>query len=72
MSDLPKKNDWVRFSERLPTRQDANANGCVIAKLLVGPRSAEDRLCMWNWVPPTDPDAEELWAANGFFAWRKE
>lgn len=53
---------WTRFSARLPTHRDANADGDVNALETNG----RTRPVMWNWVP-----SAELWHANGFIAWKK-
>jgi hypothetical protein len=58
---------WVRFADRLPTRNDANDKGEVELAEDNGSR----RLGLWDWIPPMKPDAVQLWYANGFVAWRK-
>lgn len=70
--------EWIKFTERLPAPVDANAQGYVQGLLASG----EERLCLWDWIPPTRPthlnqnphyaeySPAAVWAANGWTHWR--
>lgn len=58
---------WINFSDRLPTRNDADEFGNV--ELLETNGSSRDGL--WDWIRPDRRDAVDVWHANGFAAWRR-
>jgi hypothetical protein len=63
MSEL---SAWIKFADRLPSHHDA-VGGMVWAL----EEGGTEKQAMWNWVPPSTPQARETWAANGFVAWRR-
>lgn len=75
--------DWIKFADLLPSIDDANEKGEVMARhhptISIGgkgtestldTRSVVERPCLWDWVPPHKPDAKAIWEANGFTEWR--
>lgn len=74
--------DWIKFGDLLPTFDDANNKGEVMARhhptIRIGGKGTGttldvhrvvERPCLWDWVPPNNPDAKAIWAANGFTEW---
>jgi hypothetical protein len=53
---------WINFSDRMPSRSDADERGYV--ELLE--TNGSSREGMWDWVR-----SEAHWYANGFAAWRR-
>jgi hypothetical protein len=76
--------DWIKFADRLPTRDDADESCEVMARhhpLMPWRKNSEhnsrldrsrviERPCLWNWIPPSAQDAREVWMVNGFIEWR--
>lgn len=57
---------WTLFTAKLPSVKDCSDGRHVVAK---GPNGPE-RCVEWNWIPPQNPQAAELWNSNGFLAWK--
>lgn len=62
--------DWIKFSDRLPTQADALAGQVLTRYRSFVSGQVEERMAMWDWIPPSHPQAKELWASNGFTEWR--
>lgn len=58
----PIDRSWTKFSDRLPSKADANESGDVLALESNG----RSRPVMWDWV-----HSDESWKANGFVAWKR-
>ena len=60
---------WTTFAERLPTAADA-FGGMVHAKWLTLRGVEHEGPCLWDWIPASTANAKDVWAANGFIAWK--
>lgn len=57
----------VDFADRLPQRSDADTAGFVDAF----DDNGYVRAVLWDWIPPNNRHAAELWRINGFKSWGK-
>lgn len=59
-------SEWIRFSDRLPTAADADAQGQIDTL----EDNGKTRVGMWDWIPFRAEGRAALWIANGFAAWK--
>jgi len=58
--------EFIPFNRALPTARHADRHGNIELKETNG----KVRIGMWDWIPPTAPNAAQQWINNGFTGWR--